>query len=395
MSSDQASILTRIYAENTELSNQAVDKWLSSPDAPPMKQDSSQSQPGLYGVIHSNRNPQDYWSKNIFNNVFPMALAAWMRDKEIECPFVVSRDGIIECELQTPQSLLGVPEDTTPFFEFEASFDAHSKLCQDKSERVDVVVCNSINRNQQYRFLEIKLVVVPDSASAKGKEAEWAPEIVFRPSTSTNCAMTMYRHLLELNKQDEAISMLEPICNKIHSWSNPTEMMHVSSGLLEILRKLVILTEPNQEPVIACTIWKTDGVSPILAENAFDIFAWTSTAFMHMLCDKANSRSRTGISRPLRSALRACRILYELLKSDQVYLERVISDMSFDKQDDKDFSISGKQTIKYMRHKRLRSPAVHRDSLDKIIIGDGIDNLSPERRLDATLYFAYKYATQR
>lgn len=355
----------------------------------------SDDAPSLYGIKHSNRNPGELWGKNIFNNAFPMSLASWMRDKRIDLPTVITRNGVHSCECQSPDFLLGLPTGIDPYFQFESSYSAHSNICSDKSERVDVVICDNSDHKHEFRYLEIKLIVVPDKTTSKDSPELWAPEIVFRPSTSTNCALSVFRHLKKLESTDIALKELEPVCSKIHSWGNPTEMKSVSADLLPALRRIVTLTESLQEPAIACAVWRTEGVSPILAENAFDIIAWSNTAFMLMMCDKAESGNKSGISRPLRSALRSCRILYDLLTTKTVYLERIISDMSFETQTDKDFAISGRQSIKYMKHQRLLKPAIRRETLESLIQGPGIERLSPERRLDATLYFAYKYAAQR
>ena len=46
--------------------------------------------PGLFGIKQSNRNFADpyYWGKNQFNSAFPVALACYMRSKQLPAVYV-------------------------------------------------------------------------------------------------------------------------------------------------------------------------------------------------------------------------------------------------------------------------------------------------------------------
>ncbi len=62
--------------------------------------------------------------------------------------------------------------------------------------------------------------------------------------------------------------------------------------------------------------------------------------------------------------------------------------MTFDKQSDKEFAISGARSHRSMTCARLTQPLIHKDEVKNIILGGGQKFLSPERRFDAILYFS-------
>lgn len=357
------------------------------------KQTGTTANLGLFGINSCNRVPENFWGKNVFNNLFPMSLACWMRAEGIPFVLITSKNGTTQ-RLEAPiDNLFGLAPDESPHFDFETALKANSDLCHSRAERVDVVIRPTKPEVARSRGLEIKLVVVPDSSTMQSAPDQWAPEIVVRPSTTTNCAIQLYRHLKSLGLLDQARVLLEPRCSQVHAWDNPIEMKSLATDILPALYKIIKMCEQSQLPLMTCAIWKTEGKSPVLCEQAFDIFAWTDCAFMQMVADKSQSATRSArtISRPTRAALRTVRMLFDLFVTQKVNLENILSQMSYRSQDDKDFSISGAQTINYMKHHRLISPAVPRSALNKIILGDGIEQLSPERRLDATLYFTFKY----
>lgn len=346
--------------------------------------------PNLYGLASTNKDGS-FWGKNQFNNAFPMSLACWMRDNGKSFVEIYRHNGEVKHRECSISHLFGLKTTEKPHFDFEHGVQANAELCHGVMPRVDVVISPRNRKNDQRRGLEIKLVVVPDSTTVNKHKSNWAPEIVFRPSTSTNAAILLYRNLKTLGHLPKVRKLLDKRCGAIHDWGNPVEMKSRADGLLETLREIIDYAEESQTPLVACSIWRTEAQTPVLSANAFDIFGWTDTIFLDMVCERAESGRDKGVSRSLRTALRSLKVLQDLVLTGKVNLNIILSTMSFDAQDDKDFAIAGSQTIRYMKHKRLQSPAVPSEALKELILGNGIDNLSPERRLDATLYFAYKY----
>ena len=71
----------------------------------------------------------------------------------------------------------------------------------------------------------------------------------------------------------------------------------------------------------------------------------------------------------------------------EIVLDAIFSEMSFDLQTDKEFSVNGKITRDYLPGKILAKPRLGTSVLKDIFLGGSHTNLKPERRLDASLYF--------
>lgn len=133
------------------------------------------------------------------------------------------------------------------------------------------------------------------------------------------------------------------------------------------------------------TIWKTQGKSPFLAHNAFDIIIWSDFAFTRLFLD--SSKDTNEITRQVRSSLRFARALYEASTTGKIRLNDIYTKMAFQYQTDKEFSVNGKTTVKYIKSKRTYRPSVETLALKDIILNGGEKLLSPERRFDQTIYF--------
>lgn len=92
----------------------------------------------------------------------------------------------------------------------------------------------------------------------------------------------------------------------------------------------------------------------------------------------------------MRSTARLARCIYDISKSGKVRIDEVYRQMAFNYQTDKEFSVSGAITNRYMRSPRLESPIVPRDALYDIILNGGEKLLMPERRFDQTIYFTMR-----
>ena len=137
------------------------------------------------------------------------------------------------------------------------------------------------------------------------------------------------------------------------------------------------------------TIWKTQGQSPLLAHNAFDIVVWSDYAFSRLFIDSAMQTDKT-MSRPMRASARLARCLWELSKSEKIRLTTIYRQMAFGNQTDKEFAIQGSKWRQYVQSERITKPLLTKDIISKIIRPGFIEKLQPERRFDQTLYFTMK-----
>lgn len=352
----------------------------------------------LYGIKHSNRDGENLWGKNQFNSTFPIALSCYMRDNDKKAVYVSLND---KCEVARSYKDFNFIFNTNQkneklYFNFESCFDAYDNLIYGQVERVDVVV--GIARKQglkfvqgeQLRALEVKLTVVPDSNTASKDPAEWGPELVIRPATTKYCALSIANNCRTERKALRKV--FEDRLSAIKDWGNEAEALTILPQVIECLEEFQKKFKDKQIPLVLQPIWKTEGVSPILSEKAFDIFVWSNFALLQLIIDQAkNSIGKSRISRPARSGLRIARFLLEFSKSGKAHIDNIYDSMTFGAQSDKDFAVAGNITRKYLADPRLINPLMPRSVVENIILDGGISYLSPERRFDQSIYFLYGY----
>lgn len=345
--------------------------------------------PTLYGIKNSNRESKDFWGKNTFNSSFPVALAAYMRDKNIKVNYLkIDADLNVVCEEVSVDYIFNTADVSSDdiYYSFESKYDPYQEYAYDDIGSIDLVIKDkSLN---PLRALEVKMTVIPDNSTYKKDESEWGAEIVFRPATTSYCALGIADSFK--NEMQILRSMFEPVGSEIESWTNTKEILLSKDKILHLLNRLEKLFYDKQKPFIMQPVWKTKKKSPILEDNAFDIFVWSDFAFTRLFIDSAmkdKPSKKQPISRQLRSSVRLARSLYEISRSKKVKLDDVYKKMSFGNQTDKSFSVPGRITNHYMACNRLKSPILKKNVIDNIILNGGGEMLSPERRLDQTLYF--------
>ncbi|MDE0215176.1 MAG: HindVP family restriction endonuclease [bacterium] len=349
----------------------------------------------LYGLSSSNRKGSDLWGKNQFNSTFPMALCCYMRDNGMN-PVYISFEQ--EGQFRASDNEIAFDRvfgtvDPNIRFEFEAEFTPIKKLFADShTQRIDVVISQNINGEwHNLKALEVKLTVLPDESTSKKSEDEWSSELVIRPVTSAYAMLLIWNRLPDQKQNDLRDLVADFITSKykIQDWENKNEVLGLADRLHSALFNVARICNEYQEPYLVQPIWKTVGKSPELAENCLDVFVWSDLATVmlsHDLSRIAVARTEREMIRPLREVVRHICCISKLAREEFIY-EEVYGAMGFGLQTDKSFSISGSNTIMYMKHPRLRTPILRPDILPSIIIGGGEKNLSPERRFDATIYF--------
>ena len=78
-------------------------------------------------------------------------------------------------------------------------------------------------------------------------------------------------------------------------------------------------------------------------------------------------------------------MLHDFSRDGQVNHARIIDSLSYNTKNDKAFSVNGMVTQQLMESPELVKPRIHKEEIRYIILGNGQDLLSPERRLDAAI----------
>lgn len=272
------------------------------------------------------------------------------------------------------------------YFAFETRFDSFRTAVHDELPAIDLVV-GAGDPVHQLRPIEIKLTTLPDNSTESLDESRYGAELVIRSATTRYMALSMARSVEPY--QSRVKEIFEPVFARVRNFDSKVEMVSVVPAAVQALDIFLEEFKHLQQPLLMQPIWKTLGKSPILANNCLDIFVWSDFALTHLFLDSArHPRDRNAISRYARAALRLSRFLYERSKSDKVFQAPIYDGMTFDNQNDKEFSMSGARTRDLMTCDRLRTPLITKDEIKNIILGGGQRYLSPERRFDAILYFS-------
>lgn len=348
---------------------------------------------GLFGIYNSNRSPDDHWGKNCFNSSFPAALSNYMLYKDIPaiyiklqaengrlvvCTTEISLREVYNCGDRTLEQL---------YFNFESVFAPYQKYSFDSIDGIDLVI-----RDIDGHFLaplEVKLTVIPTSATSHASKDDWGAELVVRTATTSYCAFGMY----DAVKEEKGVvrEIFEDACSSIQSWDNDYEMTHKTATLCNALDNFQLRYMAKQKPLLMQTLWKTQGQSPFLEEQAFDIVVWSDYAFSRLFIDGSGDPSNTTMKRGMRAAARLARCLWELSKSEKIRISDIYRQMAFGNQTDKEFAIGGSiWRRKYVTADRINNFAISKDALKELIEEGYIDKLRPERRFDQTLYFTMR-----
>lgn len=172
-------------------------------------------------------------------------------------------------------------------------------------------------------------------------------------------------------------------------WDNDFEMTHKIPSICASIDAFQARYYTRQKPLVMQTLWKTQGKSPMLANNAFDIVIWSDYAFSQLFIDSSYEAAST-MSRPMRASARLARCLWELSKSGKIRVVDIYRQMAFGNQTDKEFSIPGNKWKQYVSSPRTENPILPKDVVTSIIQDGYIERLSPERRFDQTLYFTVR-----
>ena len=346
---------------------------------------------GLYGIYHSNRTADDHWGKNCFNSSFPTATACYMLDTGIRAIYItlsaendrlivrpqeISLNEVFNCGDKKPQDL---------YFSFESVYAPYQQYSFDPIDGIDLVIKDT--EGNYLSPLEVKLTVIPTSQTSVLPEEKWGSEIVVRSATTSYCALGMFDSIKEHSRDIREI--FEEACSSIQMWDNDYEMTHKMPALCQAIDNFQLKYYTNQKPLLMQTLWKTQGQSPILAEQAFDIVIWSDYAFSRLFLDNSALPAET-MRRGMRASARLARCLWELSKSGKIRVVDIYRQMAFGNQTDKEFAVGGSLWRKYVTTERIQNLALNKNVVNQIIEPGYIDRLMPERRFDQTLYFTMR-----
>lgn len=343
---------------------------------------------GLYGIKHTNRPDDQHFTKNCFNSSFPAALACYMMEKHIPAVYakldVVDGELKVICEEITINELFncGSLRTTDLQFDFESKFEPYQQYSFDSIDGIDLVV-RSID-GDYLAPVEVKLTVLPTSATASRSEDKWGCEIVIRSATTSYIALGIWDKVK--NHSTDIRDIFEDTCSGIESWTNNFEMTHKTVDLCNVLDTFEKEYIQYQRPLVMEPFWKTEGQAPVLCEDAFDIIVWSDLAFSRLFIDASTAVSRE-MSRPMRASAKMARCIWELSKSGKIKINEIYRQMAFDQQTDKELSVPGDKWRRYITSDRTLKPSVPRSAIHEIIEDGYISKLMPERRFDATLYY--------
>ena len=221
----------------------------------------------------------------------------------------------------------------------------------------------------------------PDNKTCDLEEHCYGSEIVVRPDTIVYLACS-----LALNSKEKLSYHLGELI--IDDWSDASQVLPHIESIVTAIEKLSLAIEKTQKPFLLQPIWKTKGKSPELADQCLDIFVWSDAGFSHFISKVAKKEPTVNkIDRQTRTAIWLYKMLKDFIKHGKFDHEEIIDKLSYNTKNDKAFASVGMVTNKYMTTIRLDTfPIIAKSEIKNIILGDGQNMLSPERRFDAIIF---------
>lgn len=344
--------------------------------------------PSLFGITNSNRDftQKETWGKNQFNSSFPASLVCYMASRNLKLKYLKLNGGLeVLHDYLDPNELLGLKyDDPNLFFSFESDYSPFQKLVVNNLPRIDLVTMNSRNGNC-LKGIEIKLTALPDNSTCRLTDDKFGCEIVVRPDTIVYMALSIILSLEEDRKFFKNI--LKPL-NKISDWTHGANVVPYLSLMGQLIDKILSARLEKQTPLILQPIWKTNGKSQMLSDNAFDVFIWSDFAFAQLFLKVVKGELKNDndkITRQTRSVVWLAKMLLDYANDGKVNHKKVIDELSYNTKNDKAFAVSGRASYPFMKCKELTTPRIKKQDVKNIILGGGQNLLSPERRLDSVI----------
>ena len=347
------------------------------------------NKPSIFGIKYSNRNfnNPETWGKNQFNSSFPAGLANYLQIKGLKNIYIkLNNDFNVVFDLISTDELYGIDSKSEDlYFAFESVYSPYQKFLIGDVPRVDLVLQQK-QHGACLRPLEIKLTALPDNSTCALSEEAYGCELVIRPDTIVYLACSIvqsYEH-----NRAFLLKTLNDFSPLITDWSDGQQVWpHLSKIILNI-KKIVLNNLGKQEPIMMQPIWKTVGKSSQLAEHCLDVFVWSNFAFTNLFLNVAlgEVKTETKITRQIRTIIWLYKMLLDYAQHGFFDHKYIIDQLSYNTKNDKAFAVGGRITRKYMDASILLKPRISKTEIKKIILGDGQNLLSPERRFDAIIH---------
>ncbi|UEA45463.1 HindVP family restriction endonuclease [Collinsella stercoris] len=350
----------------------------------------------LYGLEHANHrfdgsDPKAF-GKNIFTNAFPLALIVYMDDLGYG-PMYIEAAADSSNRLHTTQSetplhqLLNCNAHDVEWL-FESSFDKYRHFSNGLPARSDVVI-RDINSNRQLGALEIKLVTIPNSATAHRAKDQQSCEIVVRPPSIEQLCFSIANTYGPKRRHELGDIISSHLSFPMdYEWKNETFMLKHLQCVISAAEEIALKGIPSQAPFALTAIWRTKGQASILDTECFDAFVWSDMAFVQLFIDAARRNDKPPISRPSRSLIWLIKALFDYSAQGIVTFEKTRSEITYGAQTDKAGSFSGESLSPFLQGNTFLHPRIPDVDYSKIVDPSGIDLLKPERRLDGALVSA-------
>lgn len=360
----------------------------------------------LYGLEHAShdfRRPESL-GKNIFTNAFPLSIAQYLAiERGLGIPLIkaeVRNDRLSTAQHLTDwgQILGSDPADT--YFHFEGVFTGYSAYTHTSANKSDVVACTRPSKAHT-RPLEIKLVVVPTSGTAKKPRPEQSCEIVVRPPTVEQIAFSIaHSYGVERRATLQQIISEELQQPNDYEWANERYMLRKMPRVLRAAERIAREGLELQTPLVLTAVWRSEGQRPNLDEHAFDAFCWTDMAFVQLFTDatrsaffEPNGQAKRvppdEISRASRALIWLVNSLWDYTTQGTLNFGRIHSAITFGAQSDKAAAFAGPTPLKHLASEEFLYPRIKRDELEHILDPSAFSLLLPERRLDAAIFFQH------
>jgi type II restriction enzyme len=342
-------------------------------------------QPSLFGIKKCNRDftKKNSWGKNQFNSSFPASLCAFLESKNLNAKYLTIKDSNFTVSDISISDLFGVSTTDSDkiFYAFESAYSPYNTYVTGSLPRTDLVIQDPISK-KCLRGLEVKLTALPDQTTFDKDEKDYGSEIVIRPDTIVYLACSLIETIEGSTFSFNSIDRID-----LTNWDEPSEAIEVIELILANLLKITNELEGEESPVLLQPIWKTQGKSPVLSDNCLDIFAWSNLGLTRFIHDVSTPAIKTRkITRQYRTSIWLYKMIQDYFDNGSFDHEEIIDRLSYNLKNDKAFSSSGAINNKFMKCEELAKPRIEKADIKNIILGNGQDLLSPERRFDAIIF---------
>lgn len=182
-----------------------------------------------------------------------------------------------------------------------------------------------------------------------------------------------------------------------YRWDDETYMLEKLPYIVDAADKIICNGLSVQSPFVLNALWRTQGKSTIFDEECFDVFFWSDLAFMQLFTratKRAILSNSSEIGRPARSVIWLIKSLFDYSAQGKVTFDRTHSLITYGGQSDKAGAFSGNSVMELISCRNFLHPRVVSNAYSAIITKDGIEMLSPERRLDAFIKSDYDYKSR-